>query len=375
MTYKDAGVDIDLGDTCSQIMYEASKKTWKNRKGKIGEVKETFDYFSGPRFMSIGNLPENAILGTNYDGVGTKTEIAEGLCSSTGDFKYVRGLYQDLFAMLCDDASRWGAEPIHVGSIIDVNKLNTELIENLAEGMVEAANKARVAVVNGEIAELGDKVGGKSEYRCNLNGSCLWIAKKERIISGKEIEVGDEIVALKEKGARSNGISLIRKVMEINFGEKWYEKEYEGRNLGEEALTPSEIYSGVITEITGGYNGERKSEIHGIAHVTGGGIPGKLGRLLKISNYGAVLNDLFEPPDILLITQELGNVDDEEAYRTWCMGQGYLIITPDAEKVRKLAKKYGIESKIVGEITDKPEIEIESRGYFASGKCLTYPIK
>jgi phosphoribosylformylglycinamidine cyclo-ligase len=112
----------------------------------------------------------------------------------------------------------------------------------------------------------------------------------------------------------------------------------------------------------GGYTDKPKAEIHGVIHITGGGIPGKLGRVLKPSGFGATLDNLFEPCKLMLYAQEKGNVSDEEAYRTWNMGNGMLIITPEPEKAIAVAKQYGIEAKVCGKITSEKGIKIQSKG-------------
>ncbi len=362
--YKAAGVDVDLGNECSKLMYEASRITWENRKGKIGEVIIPFDDFSGLRFTNISNL-KDVSMGANSDGVGTKMELAERLSTYTGDFSYHKGIAYDLLAMVCDDAVVRGAEPITFNSVIDVNKLNKDLIQNLAIGMIGAAKDARVAVVNGEIAELGDRVGGYGDFHYNWAGTVTWIANKNRLITGDDIQVGDYIVSLKETGFRSNGLSLFRKVMKKYHGDNWHEKKYQGKNLAELALIPSRIYTSAIVDMFGGYDQEPRARVKAVAHITGGGISEKLGRVLKKSGYGADITELFEPSQLMLYCQELG-VEDREAYKTWNMGNGMLIVTDQPEKVIDIAKEYSIDAKTVGEIMKEPGIKIKNKGFYSS---------
>src|SRR3989344_5621044 len=113
-TYSDSGVNIELGDDASKILYEAAKETWKNRAGKVGEIISPTDDFSGVRVIDIGGLPEGTVMCMGFDGVGTKVELAERVRShDTVAF--------DLFAMVCDDAVVYGGEPAVIGSILDVN--------------------------------------------------------------------------------------------------------------------------------------------------------------------------------------------------------------------------------------------------------------
>ncbi|GAI78299.1 unnamed protein product [marine sediment metagenome] len=201
------------------------------------------------------------------------------------------------------------------------------MIQQLAQGYVNAAKAANVAVINGELAELGNAVGGYGNFKYNWCAGVIWFANKERLFTGKEIKVNDFIVVLQEKGFRSNGLSLVRKTFGEEYGEDWHEQEFEGEKLGNLVLTPSTIYSKAVVHLHGGFKTNGSCKIHGVSHITGGGIPGKLGRILKPSGYGAELNDLFEPCKAMQHCQEIGEISDQEAYRTWNMGQGLAIIT------------------------------------------------
>lgn len=369
-TYKAAGVDVELGDECSKIMYEACKKTWGNRKGKIGEVKTEYDDFSGLRFIDFSG--QKVSVGMNFDGVGTKIEAAERLSSLNKDFSAHKGIAFDLFAMVCDDALVRGTEPVAVGSILDVNKLNKDLIKVLAEGMVEAAEAARVAVINGEIAELGERIGGFGGYRYNWGASVLWAADKGKMISGKDIAAGDKLVGFKEDGFRSNGLSLVRKILKDTFGEDWHQSEQAGKSVAEWMLTPSKIYCRAITDIIGGFGETPKARIKGIAHITGGGLSGKLGRTLKPVGVGAVITEPFQPGRMMLYCQEWGKVDDKEAYRTWNMGNGMVLVTGEPETLIEIAGKYKIQAKVIGEVRKEPGIRILSKGKFSEDEELTF---
>jgi len=369
--YKDSGVDIELGDDASRVLYEASKVTWENRKGKIGEVISPFDDFSGIRVFDVSNLPEGSVACLGFDGVGTKMEIAERI----GHHETVAF---DLFAMVCDDAVVRGGEPAVVGSVLDVNSLESDgkshidFVKQLAKGYIEAANDAGVAVINGEIAELGARINGFDDFNYSWSAGLLWFAKKDRVFTGDEIKFGDKIVGLAEKGFRSNGLSLLRKILLSEYGEIWHEKEFEGENLAKLALIPSKIYSKAVCAMTGGFADDPKAEVHGVAHITGGGLPGKLGRILKSSGFGAEISDPFEPGKLMLHAQELGDVPDNEVYRTWNMGQGMVIVTPESEKVIQIAKDHNIEAKTIGEVVKDTGIHIKSQGAKNKSKILSF---
>jgi phosphoribosylformylglycinamidine cyclo-ligase len=158
LDYKSAGVNIELGDEASKILYEAAKATWANRKGKFGEIVEPFSDFSGIRGFLAKGLPENTIMNIDFDGVGTKMEVAERLGRHNT-------IGYDLTAMAAEDAEVRGAEPILMGTVLDVKSLGKEdeylyLIRELGYGLIGAAKEANIAVINGETAELPGRVDG-----------------------------------------------------------------------------------------------------------------------------------------------------------------------------------------------------------------------
>ena len=369
ITYSDAGVDIELGDEASDILYNAARKTWSNRNGRLGEVISPFDDFSGLRAIDVSSLPPNTLMGMGFDSIGTKTELAERINKHDT-------IAFDLFAMVCDDAVVRGGEPIVLGSVLEINTLgrgegsNIDMVRALAEGYIRAAHDANVAVINGELAEVGSRVQGYGGFNYNWGAGLIWFANKNRIFTGAEITAEDSVVGLREDGLRSNGLSLVRKIFETVHGKDWHRIELNGRSLAEVALKPSKIYSQALVEMFGGVDIEPKAKVHGVAHVTGGGVPGKLGRILKPTKFGAVLYDLYEPGEIIKYCQEQGNVPDREAYRTWNMGQGMLVVTPEPEQIIRIAKQFDIDSKIVGKISEEKGITISNKGYYSKDKLI-----
>ena len=278
-TYAGAGVDVELGDKASAILYDAAKATWKNREGRLGEVVVPFDDFSGLRAVNLSGLPPDTMLCLGFDGVGTKAEIAERVGKHDT-------LAFDLLAMVCDDAVIRGGEPVVAGSVLDLNSLAGEggarldIIRQLAEGYVSAAADAGVAIINGEMAELGDRVGGYGGMNYNWCAGLVWLARKDRLITGTEVRAGDAVVGLREEGFRSNGLSLVRKILGDAHGDMWHEEVRGDTTLGALVLRPSRIYSRALVDMFGGVEGEPRAPIHAAAHITGGGLPGKLGRAL-----------------------------------------------------------------------------------------------
>jgi phosphoribosylformylglycinamidine cyclo-ligase len=371
--YAKAGVDVGIEAQASRIMYEASKRTFANRKGLIGDIVAPFDDFSGLRMIDVSKLPEGSFMSIGFDTAGTKVEIAQRVGKHDT-------IAFDLLAMVCDDALVRGGEPALVGTNLDLKSLGSDekflpIVQQLAEGYVAAANDANVAIANGEIVQMGPLVSGHGNFPYHWGAACIWFARKEKLFTGKEIQVGDAVVALRENGFRCNGLSLVRKVFEEQHGEQWHSTSFEQTTLGEATLLPSKIYSRFVVGLHGGFASAGTAEVHGVAHITGGGVREKMIRVLRPSGYGAILTDLFEPPAIMAYCQSKGRVSDVDAYGTWNMGQGLLIITPEPEKVVAEAAQAGIEARIAGTIAENPQLTLMSKGEEDPGQKLTFNVQ
>jgi phosphoribosylformylglycinamidine cyclo-ligase len=333
-------------------MYEASIKTFSNRRGFFEPLIERGG-FSGPIY--IRELKDAYILKCS-DGVGTKVRVASQMDKHDT-------IAYDLLAMVCDDAACMGAEPFAVTNTLNVKKLELDLINSLASGLVKAAKSAKVAVVGGEIAELGDLLN--QEYIWDAD--CIAVIERDKLkMKKEEPKPGDKIIALRSRGFRCNGFSLVRRILK-RLGKDWVKKPYDSRTWGEVVLTPSLIYTPLLVEAFGGYGEKPKVKIKKAAHITGGGIPANLRRILP-EGLGAYID--IKPHEEMLALQELGKVEDREAYRVWNMGVGMLLVTND--KIFELAKKYGIEAVKAGEVISEPVIRIKNRGFFGKEKELVY---
>lgn len=205
----------------------------------------------------------------------------------------------------------------------------------------------------------------------------MWFADKKRLFTGREIQKGDYLVGLRETGFRSNGLSLVRKIMQEHYGNNWHLKEREGQqeiemNMARQVMTPSRIYTAAVVDMLGGYNNPPRAQVHGVAHITGRGIPGKLGRVLKPSGLGEVINNPFEPSSIMKHVQKLGCVQDSEAYKTWNRGQGMIIVTPTPNQAVQIAGEYGIEAKQIGYVIRDRMIKIKNKGIMQQTKELFF---
>lgn len=341
-TYKESGVDVELGDRCSKMAYNAAKATFAGRSGMIGQPVVQEGGFTG--MLDMGDF----YMIQNDDGVGTKIEVAEKM-------RKFDTLGYDLIAMVADDGICVGAEIISITNTLDSPSLDEEMVEGLMSGLKKAALEQKIVVPGGELAELGDALNGAV-----WNATAVGIVEKDKVISGNDIAEGDVIIGLKSDGIRSNGLSLTRLILKEKFGEDWVNADYgDGRTWGEVILTPCKIYHRAVLNLIGGYKGERKVNIKGIVHNTGGGIRGNLPRLLKSRGLGANLDNLIEPHEFMKKMMEFGNVERDEAYRAWNMGVGMMMAvdSSEADKVLSGLSEQNIEAQVIGKVAGGTQIK------------------
>ena len=338
-----AGYSIEEGNAASRNAYNWSKKTFANRSGKPGEPAQDLD---GGFSNEIRFGAER--LGISSDGIGTKIEVAERL-------NQYDSLGYDLIAMTADDLIAAGFVPTNLSNIIDVNHLDYDVVDQLMRGLHDAANFAQIAITGGEIAELGNRIGGWPGAKMNFNWCSTAIGvlhpSLAQPLSGKTARAGHVVVALRSPSFRSNGYSLARKTLTRLFGENWHDAPYDGpdqyANWGEALLAPSLIYSpGVAALLDAGL------PLHGVAHITGGGVADNFKRVLK-NGLGAVLDNLFEPLPSMQRLMELGDLSPETAYLYWNMGTGMLLVTEEASAAAVVAslRASGYSAQVAGHLT------------------------
>ena len=342
MATKPTGVDLKLGDDCSRRAFRWAERSFEARRGRAG-----FPLFGGAgsfsNWMDFGTLK----IAMTCDGIGTKAEVAE----RTGIY---HTLGYDLVAMVADDLVANGIEPVNLVNVLDVDKPDEEIIDQLMRGLHDACMECGIAIVGGEIAELGARTGGWGP-RMHFNWCATAIGVPSNgcaPIDGGQIEAGDVVVAMKSAGFRSNGFSLVRSILEAAHGPLWHGvPSVDGRSWGEVALTPSFLCTpSVLALIDAGI------PLRGAGHITGGGIPSKFGRVLKKSGLGARLDNLFPPHDFMRALIEMGNVPLETAYRQWNMGNAMLLVVPPtaAEATLSVLSARGVAAQIAGEIAPGP---------------------
>jgi phosphoribosylformylglycinamidine cyclo-ligase len=354
-----SGYDIDLGNHCSQNAYNWAKKTFANRQNMPGAIEMKVD----GAFSNMLNF-NGTKIGISSDGIGTKIELAE----RTGIY---HTLGYDLVAMTADDLIASGFVPTNLSNIIDADNLDYDIIDALMRGLHDAANFAKVAITGGEIAELGQRIGGYgNKMHFNWCSTAIGILHPNLAnpIDGTMLNNGDMVIALQSPGLRSNGFSAARRILQQNFGDNWHQAPYMAPNQttatqtwGEVLLTPSLIYAPLISTIL-----DQSVAISGIAHITGGGVADNFKRVLRTQKLGATLNNLFEPHDFILQLQQLGNINHEQAYTWWNMGNGMLFtVQPqDADKTLQIIAQYpSYKAQIAGYINNKAQtVQISNNG-------------
>ncbi len=351
---KSSGLDIDLGNHCSALAYGWARRTFDTRQGLPGMPLAGLDgQFSN--VMDFGGVR----IAMTSDGIGTKTEIAERV----GKFDT---LGFDLVAMVVDDLAANGIEPVNLTNILDVDRLDVQVVDDLMRGLHDAARAANIAVVGGEIAELGSRVGGWGDgMHFNWCAAAMGVlAPGQNPIDGSAIRPGDVVIALQSKGFRSNGFSLVRKVLEGELGPNWHDAAYDAHQTwGQVTLTPSRLYSPLITFLR-----QKGFDLHGISHITGGGIPDKFARILKGNGLGAHLTNLFPPHAFMTRLQQMGNLPEEQVYRLWNMGNGMLLVVDpgDVTPVMMAIHEAGYPAMPAGVVLPEPVIRIAGKGAHAS---------
>lgn len=375
--YAQDGVNVAEGDVFSRRAGAVCKDSYGNN-AHVAVVDMSRGHFRGPRGTVKIDLPDGCIDAFAPDGTGTKI-ICMIIAKHFGDIGY------DLIAMTADDIARYGGLPYGLINVLDVASLgekgdatNSAAIE-LIEGLGRAAKKANIVILQGETAELGICVGSddpNAVLKANLAGTAFGVFHPDKMILGDTLAPGQIIMALRD-GFRANGWSSVRKAFKYAFGDAWF-TDPECWMKVREAATPSKIYSPFLTRLNGWYNPDFTPEInvHLNAHLTGGGVQSKLAEdNLFPLGLSAILNDLWEPPEIMVHVAGWRNMIDEECYRAFNGGQGmFTVIDPKDEKqFVDRAAEFGIEAKKAGVITreNTPQVRLVSK--FTGNEVIYHP--
>ena len=331
-SYKAAGVDIGAGEEAVERIRDKVRSTFRPEViGDIGGFGGLFG-FDTTRYRT-------PVLVSSTDGVGTKALVAQAV----GRFDTI-GV--DLVAMCVDDIVCQGAEPLFFLDYIAVGRLDPDHIEQLVEGVAEGCRQAGCALIGGEMAE---HPGAMEPGEFDLVGFAVGVAERDQMITGRDIAVGDVLIGLPSPGLRSNGYSLARRILFERAGRSLDEPAFPGaaHSLGEELLKPSVVYAPAIAALI------RAVDVRGIAHITGGGIPGNLNRVLPDRVDAVVDRSSWESPRIFGELQRLGDVSDEEMAKVFNLGIGMIVVVPEAESYKALdvLRSNGQLASVIGAVT------------------------
>jgi phosphoribosylformylglycinamidine cyclo-ligase len=330
LTYQDAGVDIDKAnrfiETIKKITGEAP------RSGVIAGI----GGFSGLYSLDVSRY-ENPVLVTSTDGVGTKIKVA---CMM--DKHDTIGI--DLVAMCINDIAVQGAKPLFFLDYLSMGTLVPETAEAIVRGIVEGCKRATCALIGGETAEMP---GLYSSGEYDLAGFVVGIVDNSKIVDGSEIAVGHKLVGIASSGLHSNGYSLARKICFERLKLKVDDRvDLLGRTIGEELIEPTKIYSEVIRHLL------RDFPIHGIAHITGGGIVENLPRILPTSCQALIQEGSWETLPIFTFLQEAGKLSKREMMRTFNNGIGLILVVPerDAQGILDFLAAMNEKAYVIGSV-------------------------
>lgn len=338
-TYKDSGVDLELYEQAMQRLPRLMQRTFSPRVVRNdGGFAGLFQLdFACPLFQ---RKYEEPILVSGTDGVGTKLKVAQrlGRHDSVGI---------DLVAMCVNDVLCCGAEPLFFLDYVAMSRDNPPLLEQIVDGISRGCVLGDCALLGGETAIMPDLY---SDDDYDLAGFCVGVVERKHLVSGQQIAPGDIAIAVASSGFHSNGFSLVRKIVFEKAGlavDRYIEQL--GVTVGEALIKPTTIYSNLVRQILGHY--KVKNVVHGIAHITGGGLLENTERILP-NNVNLIFDkSTWQVPALFRWLQELGEVPDEEMFHVFNMGVGMVFIVNPyfANTVFEKAKNLGLNAWTIGQ--------------------------
>jgi phosphoribosylformylglycinamidine cyclo-ligase len=328
LTYKEAGVDINEGERFVRLISPLVSKTFRH------EVITDIGSFNALFNLNVKKY-KKPVLVSGTDGVGTKLKIAFMM-----DRHNTVGI--DLVAMCVNDILTSGAEPLFFLDYFATGRLDSKKATEVIKGIVKGCKEAGCSLIGGETAEMPGFYS-KDEY--DLSGFAVGVVNKEKIINGSQIKEGDVIIGIASNGLHSNGYSLVRKVffdskkMKIDA----YIPDF-GTTLGEELLKPTKIYVKAFMAL------KEKIKIKGMAHITGGGLPGNLPRILPKGIYANIKAIAWPVHPIFRLIKKMGNVPEKDMKKTFNMGIGYVMVVSanKAKDTISILNKSGYNAFIIG---------------------------
>ena len=342
LTYSEAGVDITAGEKAVELIKAHVRSTF--RPEVVGDV----GVFGG-LFAVDWKRFRDPLLVSSTDGVGTKSLVAR-----LANRRNTIGI--DCVAMSVDDIAAQGAEPLFFLDYISIGKLVPEEIDEMVSGVAEGCRRARCALLGGEMSE---HPGVMEPGEFDLVGFAVGVVERSEVLP-RDVRPGDCIVGIASPGLRCNGYSLARAALLERAGMALDEPAWPGahHSLADELLEPSVIYAPTMLELA------RRVPVHAFAHVTGGGIPGNLVRVLPERCDGVVWRGTWDEPRIFAEIQGVGHVPDLEMQNVFNLGLGMLAVVAGdaAEQALDVVRSQGHDAWIVGEVVEgHGRVRVETR--------------
>ena len=330
-TYESAGVNIAAGEEAVERITPLIEKTLRPEVlTKIGGFGGAFDITQTGR--------AHPVLVSSTDGVGTKAQVAMLA-------EHYESIGIDLVAMCVDDLVCVGAEPLFFLDYISVGTLVPDQVELLVKGISDGCEQAGCALIGGEMAEHpGLMHAGEFE----LVGFSVGVVDKHEMITRESVTPDDVIIGLHSPGLRSNGYSLARKVLFGTAKKSIHDPVWDGTDVtvGEELLRPSVIYTPTVLKVL------EQNQVKAIAHITGGGLPGNVNRVLPDDMDAEILKETWSPPRIFTEIQSLGNIDEGEMFKVFNMGIGMVLIVDQqsVDSTQEIIDATGLSSTQIGTV-------------------------
>ncbi len=329
LTYRDAGVDIDAGNSLVERIKPAVKRTQRP------EVMGGLGGFGGLFALDTTKFRQ-PVLVSGTDGVGTKLRLAIDLGKHDA-------IGIDLVAMCVNDILVTGAEPLFFLDYYATGRLDVDVAAQVVEGIANGCEQAGCALIGGETAEM-PSMYEEGDY--DLAGFAVGAVEKDELIDGSKVAAGDKLIALPASGPHANGYSLIRKIIE-RARPDW--NSAEGKQLIEQLLAPTRIYARAVAALA------EQVDIHAMSHITGGGLTENLPRVYPDHLAAAIDWSSWERPAVFDWLAEQGNVESAEMRRTFNNGVGMVVIVADdeAETAVSAMQAAGEKAWVIGEIVER----------------------
>jgi len=326
LTYRDAGVDIDAGESLVDAIKPIAKST--RRPGCMDDL---------GGFGAMFQIPpgyQEPVLVSGTDGVGTKLRLAieSGIHDTIGI---------DLVAMCANDILVQGAEPLFFLDYFATGKLDVKTATSIVRGIGDGCKLAGAALIGGETAEMP---GMYADGDYDLAGFCVGVVEKPDIIDGSSVSEGDVLIALASSGPHSNGYSLVRKVIEVSNAD--LQQEFGNTTLARALLEPTRIYVKPVLNLL------KQVQLHALAHITGGGLSGNICRVIPDGLVAVVERASWDFPDVFQWIQKNGNIADGEMLNTFNCGMGMVLVAAaeDAPAVVENLEAQGEKVWLAGRI-------------------------